>query len=274
MRYRSNSVENTNASARTISEVMSPKISFVDPSILSSETRINVEGSLEVINYDPIVGDVRNPSTTELKQIIGGNFAAQQRAVTSQDYKALTYSMPSDFGAIKRCSIDRDSDSFRRNLNLYVMCEDNNGALTPANNTIKTNLKTWLGQNKIINDTIDILDAKIVNIGIRYFAIGAIGVNKYETLVSANNKLKEMFRQKMDIGEPFQITDIYSTLNRVRGIADVQNVKIENITGTGYSNVSYNIGENTTADGRFVNVPKNVVFEVKYLDTDIIGNIE
>ena len=92
------------------------------------------------------------------------NFASQNRAVTEQDYKALVYAMPGQYGSVKRCSIYRDSDSFRRNLNLYVVSQDKNSRLTATNNQVKTNLKTWLSQYKMINDTIDILDAKVVNI--------------------------------------------------------------------------------------------------------------
>jgi hypothetical protein len=194
--------------------------------------------------------------------------------VTSQDYKALVYSMPPQFGGVKRCSIFRDSDSFRRDLNLYVVCEDNSGFLAHANNNIKTNLKTWLGQNKIINDTISVLDAKIVNIRIRYSAVAAVGANKYEILVNVNKKLKEMFLTKLDIGEPFNISEIYKAVNRVRGIVDVQDVKVENVTGTNYSNVSFDIDQNTTADGRLIEVPSNAILEIKYLDSDIVGSIE
>ena len=37
-----------------------------------------------------------------------------------------------------------------------------------SNNTIKNNLKTWLNQYKMLNDTIDILDPYIINIGINF----------------------------------------------------------------------------------------------------------
>ena len=246
---------------------------FKDPSLLNSQTRSTVENSLEVINYDPIVGDVALPAADELKEIIAGSFGSQNRAVTEQDYKALTYSMPPRFGSIKRCSIYRDSDSFKRNINLYVMSQDSNGHLVNSNINVKTNLKTWLGQNKIINDTIDILDAKVVNIQIKYTAVSVMGVNNFDVLANANNALKRSFSQKMNIGESLNIGDIYTLLNGVTGIADVRNVEIVNVTSTGYSSINLSMRNNITADGRFIRVPKNVVLEIKYPDTDIIGTI-
>jgi len=274
IRYRRNSVSNTNASARSITDTLSSNFAFKDPSILNGETQRSVASSLEVINYEPIIGDVANPSAEELRQLINGIMGAQNRAVTTEDYKALVYSMPPQFGAIKRCAIYRDSDSFRRNLDLYLLAQDKDGYLTTTTNSVKENLKTWLGRNKIINDTIDILDGKVVNIQIKYTAVAVLGTNKYDVLANANTALKKMYEQKLDIGAPFSIAEIYTTLNKVRGIADVRDVDIVGITGTGYSNISFSIDANTSADGRFINVPKNVVLEVKYLDTDIIGSIQ
>tara|TARA_R100000664_G_C2758622_1_gene147657 strand:+ start:3244 stop:5043 length:1800 start_codon:yes stop_codon:yes gene_type:complete len=271
--FRRNSVSNTNASARSIDSVVSADFAFSDPSILSPVKSSAVRNSLEVINYDPITGDVANPSVTELKEMIAGSMAAQNRAVTAQDYKAMVYAMPPSFGSIKRCSIHRDSDSFRRNINLYVLSQDSDGYLSTTNVSVKNNLKTWLGQNKVINDTIDILDAKVVNIQIKYTAVSVLGFNRFDVMVKADAALRSLLRQKMDIGESFNVGQIYTTLNGVTGISDVRDVRIININSTGYSGISFSIEDNTTPDGRFIMVPKNVALEVKYLDQDIIGSI-
>ena len=228
---------------------------------------------MEVNNTEAFTGNVSNPSITQLKETISGVFASQNRAVTEQDYQALIYAMPPQFGAVKRCAISRDSDSFRRNLNLFVISEDNDGNLTATNNTIKENLKIWLGRNKMINDTIDMLDAKVVNIQIAFDAVSAVGTDKYQVQVNAVQRLKNLFSTKLDIGQPFDISQVYNTLNKTRGIVDVTDVRITNKFGGEYSNIGYNIRENTTPDGRFVDVPRNVILEVKFVDTDIRGTI-
>ena len=106
-----------------------------------------------------------------------------------------------------------------------------------------------------------------------YTAVAVLGANKYDILAKGNGALREMFTQKLNIGEPFNIADIYTKLNSVTGIADVRTVRVKNITSADYSNINFDIRENTTPDGRFVEVPKNVILEIKYLDTDIIGSI-
>lgn len=182
--------------------------------------------------------------------------------------------MPPQYGGLRRCSIYRDSDSFRRNLNLYVISEDNSNNLVATNSTIKENLKTWLTQNKMINDTIDIMDAKIINIQISFDAVAEVGVDKFDALNAGIEKLKETYKYKLDIGEPFSLAQIYSVLNKTVGISDVTNVRVTNKFGGAYSNIGYDIRERTTADGRYVNVPKNVILEIKYPDTDIKGTIK
>jgi len=274
VRYRRNSARNTNASAGSVTTVNNFNLEFKDPTALVASTKNTVLGSLEVTNLDPIVGSVGAPSREELKQTIAGVHAAQNRAVTEQDYKALVYSMPAQFGGVKRCAIYRDSDSFRRNLNLYLISEDNNGNLVATNSTIKDNLKTWLTKNKMINDTIDIMDAKIVNIQVHYTAMAELGVDKFDALTAADEQLRILFAQKQDIGEPFSIASIYSVLNNTPEISDVTNVKITNVFGGVYSSLGFNIRENTTRDGRYINVPKNVILEIKTLDTDIKGTIK
>ena len=90
--------------------------------------------------------------------------------------------MPAKFGALKRASVVRNPDSFKRNLNLYVLAEDSNVKLIAPNSLLKENLKMWIGRYKMIHDTIDILDAKIVNLGIRFKVVADPEINLSATI--------------------------------------------------------------------------------------------
>ena len=72
----------------------------------------------------------------------------------------------------------------------------------------------------MINDTVDILDAKIVNIAIEFEVISSVEVNKYEVLDSCILALREKFKNTMYIGDRFYTTDVYTTLNKTRGVVD------------------------------------------------------
>lgn len=271
--YRANSVNNVNASVGSLSQVVSPSFSFADEANLSNDVKNAVRASLEIDNEFPIIGSTTVPTTEELKIRALNYFASQNRAVTKEDYKAFTYAMPAKFGSIARCNIVRDADSIKRNLNLYVLSEDSNGFLVSANTTIKQNLKTWLSRVKMVNDTVDILDAKVVNIGIKFSIKATQQESKYSALDDGIKAVKEEFKRKFEIGEPIYLTDVMVALQKVPTIADVKKVTIFNRVGGVYSDVGYDIEANKSADGRYVSIPEDHIFEIKYPNSDIIGTV-
>jgi hypothetical protein len=270
---RANDNVTTNAAVGSITSVVNPIVEYTDINILNPIDVGRVSSSLEVFNEEPIVGDANLDSPTELKTKIFDYFAAQNRAVTETDYQALAYAMPSKFGAIKRVRVIRDPDSLKRNLNMYVVSSNNN-IFFPTNNTTKENLKTWLLKSKMVNDTIDILDAKIINLSIEYHVVGRLDVPKSDILIDANNALALSYARKADIGEPFFITDVYKILKDIDTIVDVTRVKITQNNGGNYSDVRFSVLENTSADGRYINIPLNCIYEIKFLQDDIKGYVK
>ena len=222
-----------------------------------------------------MLGDITEPSVTEIKQRIKSSFSAQGRAVTLEDYTNLVYRMPSQFGAIKKCHIIRDVDSFKRNLNLYILSENTNRKLTKANHALKNNLKTWINRYKMINDTIDILDAEIVNIGIEFELVSYSASNKFDVLEAATRTLRNELNKKVfSIGEPFYITDVYTILNRVVGVADTTSVKLTQKNSVQYSQIGFDVDYFTSPDGRYIAIPQNAIFELKFPAIDIKGTIK
>jgi len=248
---------------------------FVFPEEATNPSKIaTVRGSLEVTNERPITGDVSRPTINELKQRITDLFATQNRAVTEDDYRSLIYRMPPKLGRVKRTKVLRDQDSFKRNLNLYVISEDNEGNLITSSDVLKNNIKTFLQDYKMINDTIDILDAKVVNVAIDFVAIIDPGQDKFEALSIAINTIKEnMLAEKFDIGQPIYITKVYDLLNNLDEIVDVVDVDITlKFTGN-YSDYSLSLAEYLSADGRILHAPQDVIYEIKYPNLDIKGTI-
>ena len=70
------------------------------------------------------------------------------------------------------------------------MSSDSSDKLVTPNQTLKNNLKTWLLQYKIINDTVDILDASIVNFGIDYRVAIDLNTNRFDVINRANVALR------------------------------------------------------------------------------------
>lgn len=270
---RTNTSENVNAGVDTLTSVTSAIFEFTDGTSLDPVLVRDVKTSIEVTNEEAIVGDVSSFNTNELKIRAYNSFAAQNRAVTREDYKTMIYKMPPEYGSIKRVNVIRDEDSFKRNLNIYLISEDVNGKLTATNNVIKENLKVWINKNKMMNDTIDILDAKILNLGIDFTIVADLESNKYDVLSNAIFALKSEFSRTREIGEPFFLTDIFTALKKVKGVVDIVKVKAINKRGGIYSNIRYNCDNNLSADGRYIDIPSNVVWEIKHPESDIRGAV-
>jgi len=181
--------------------------------------------------------------------------------------------MPAKFGSVKRVSTQKDPNSLKRNLNMYVVSEDQYGNLTKTNQTIKNNIKTWLNQYRMINDTIDILDPYIINLGIDFVVKAQAGADKYDVLNRCINTIASKYNEDFFIGEPFYISEVYETLKNVNGVLDVVKVKLNNKVGGSYADTILQINTNLSSDGSYLMVPNNGIVEIKYPTQDIRGKI-
>jgi len=271
--YRVTNPTNSNVAVNALSNVSSRTFDYKNRTALSNITVQEINESLEVNNEKPILGDTSKLSAAELKRRVFDTFPTQNRAVTQADYENLAYRMPAKFGSIKRVSVQRDADSQKRNLNMYVVSEDRFGKLTETNNTIKENMKTWLNNYRMLSDTIDILDPYILNIGVEFVIKPVPSANKFVVLDRAVNNLRSRLTDIQYIGEQFSISDIYSYLKETPGVLDVLKVKIVPKTSSEYNQASLSINDNLSPDGNYLIVPKNAIVEIKFPEVDIKGKV-
>ena len=190
-----------------------------------------------------------------------------------QDYVSAAYAMPANFGAVKRASISRDDNDLTRNMNMFVISQDENGYLQKSSDAIKENLKTWLNSMRMINDSLDILDTEIVNIGIEFDIIAKQDANKHAAFDLSK---EEIFSQLNDvspeIGESFQLTEIFRILKEIPEVLDVVNVKVVSKSTSVHSSYDLSIEDNLSGDGRQLYIPQNAIWELKYR-SDITGTV-
>jgi len=268
--YRVNTSDTINASVSSVNTVVNPILEF-RTSVYSKQEALSQILGIEVDNEEPMVGSYTTPTNEELRVRAYGAFATQNRAVTKQDYIAVAYRMPAKFGAVKRATVVQDTDSSRRNINMYIVSVTTNGELTLATDSLKQNLKTWLSKYKMVNDTVDILDAVIINIGLKFEVITDLTKDTNIILNECLVAVKAILSEKLNIGEPFYLTDIYKTLNAVVGVVDTKSVQVFQKTGDGYSSSQFSVFENLSRDGRYLSVPDNTIIEIRDLDNDITG---
>jgi hypothetical protein len=219
-----------------------------------------------------MLGESVLPTTEEVRIRAKSIYAAQNRAVTKQDYEALLYALPTKFGSVKRCSVQRDNKSLKRNLNIFVVSENANNRLVPTPTSIKNNIKTWLSSKKMMNDTIDILNARRLSLGLTYSILVSPNQNKYDVTANCNMILESYFQTYIpEIGEPFGISEVYKILNAVSGVEDVIDIDVVQKSGSSYGSLKFDIASRTTPDRRLVLVPSDVIWEVRFPNSDISG---
>ena len=110
--------------------------------------------------------------------------------------------------------------------------------------------------------------------GIEFEIVVESNAERLVTLANATREVKKEFSRLRDIGEPLFITDVYTALKKTTGVLDVIKVDIVPKVGTLYSDYTINISQNLSPDGRYVIIPDDSIFEIKFPDLDIKGTIK
>jgi len=206
-------------------------------------------------------------------------FTTQQRTVTADDYMVRALSLPSNYGNISKIHIESEKLSnllpgeTPSILNMFILAYDVNKKLTYASNALKQNLKTYLSQYRVINDSIKIKDAFIINIGVDFEITVLPQYNSNLVIANCISSLKDYFNiDKWEINEPILLKDLYILLDKIDGVQTVKNITIANKSGAmmGYSVYSYDIKGATINNVIYPSLDP-MIFEVKFPDSDIRG---
>tara|TARA_A100001201_G_scaffold3475_4_gene7921 strand:+ start:4205 stop:6061 length:1857 start_codon:yes stop_codon:yes gene_type:complete len=242
--------------------------------------------TLAVNNAQPAQGGNKRESVEAIRQNAISAFAAQNRVVTREDYIARCYAMPSRYGTVAKAYViqdtqqdtldqlyPRDTISNPLALNLYVLGYDVNGNLTPLNQALKENLRTYLSNFRMLTDAINIKAGHIVNIGIDFEIIPQPDFNSNEVLIRCIDRLKTIFHNdRMQINGSINRSSLISELDKVEGVQSVSDIIISNKFDGSYSNVVYDI-ETATKNNIIYPSLDPMIFEIKFPDSDIKGRI-
>jgi hypothetical protein len=247
-----------------------------------------VKASIAASNIIPAVGSRGIESNEEIRQNAMSYFAAQDRCVTAEDYETRILSMHPKYGRIAKIKIIQDeqiaigdsTNPLERipnplALNAYCLAYDSNRNLVHLNAAMKSNLKNYLDQYRMVTDAINIKNGYIINIQVNFEIITYPNiVNKREVVIKCVDELKTFFDiNEWYIGQPIILSEIYTLLDRVDGVRTVSDVSIVNKfdnAGVDYSTNVYDIGS-ATIDGVVYTSLDPSIFEVKYPNKDIFG---
>jgi len=245
-----------------------------------------VKSSVAVNNALPAVGGKARDEQESIRQNAMASFAAQNRAITREDYIVRCYSMPAKYGSVSKAYVVADSQvnpydvTYPREtipnplaLNVYVLSYDSNKNLVPANTALLENLRTYLSNYRMLTDGINLKTAYIVNLGIEFEVIPKPNYNSNEVILQCIDRLKTLFdNDRMQINGSINISNIISDLDRLDGVQSIPKLEFTNLydTNAGYSGNVYNI-DLATRNGILYPSLDPCIFEIKYPDSDIKG---
>jgi hypothetical protein len=171
----------------------------------------------------------------------------------------------------KKNNVNEKNNPFA--INLYVLGYDSNKYLSTLNKAVKENLKTYLGEYRMLTDGINILDGFIINIGVDFEIRVYGGYNKREVLTRCINELKEYFIiDNWTFNMPINISEVELVIAGVEGVQSVPRCEIVNKCLGNYSPHSYNISDATKNKMVYPSLDPSI-FEIKFPNKDIKGRV-
>jgi hypothetical protein len=240
-----------------------------------------VYNNISVVNPEGASGGGAGDSDDDIRLKSLSTFTTQQRTITQDDYLIRALSLPSEYGSVAKVYVESEKLSnllpgeIPSILNLFVLSYDIDKKLETSSTALKQNLSTYLSQYRMVNDSIKIKDAFIINIGVDFEITVLPQYNNNLVLINCIAALKDYFNiDKWQINEPIMLRDLYILLDNIEGVQTVNSVIINNKSGigSGYSSYSYDVSGATINNIIYPSLDP-MIFEVKYPDNDIKGRV-
>jgi len=275
---------------------------------LDTATQDTSNASLIVFNESPSSGGASQETLIEIKENAAAYFNAQNRAVTRADYITRVYSLPQKYGNIAKAFIVQDEQLEQNGqlevidgvakrignistipnpmaLNMYLLGHTGNKKLTQVNQAVKENLKLYLSQYRLLTDAINLKDAYVINIGVKFNIITRRGFNKNDVLFKAIQQVKNFFAtEKWQINQPIVLSDLAYQISLVDGVVSIVPPETNNpqknlivitnkhLTTDNYSGNVYDM-DSASKDGVVYPSLDPSIFELKFPDSDIEGRV-
>ena len=281
VRYLTGGGIESNVEAGTLTVLNDTNFRFINPNLANTALADQIFASVSSNNPLAADGGQDGDTVEELRLNAVGNFQNQLRTVTKEDYLIRSLSMPSNLGVIAKAYAmpakigEYQHGEIHTMLDLFVLTYDSNTKLRTASTLIKRNLQPYLAEYRMINDSVKIKDAFIINIEVVFDIIVLPNFNNNETITKCITSLTNLFNiDNWQINEPILLKDLYILLDKVEGVQTVKNVTINNLVGEnlGYSEFAYDIPGATIDDVVYPSLDP-MIFEVKYPNTDIKGRV-
>jgi hypothetical protein len=270
VKYRIGGGKNSNIGVNIVNSIDSVELNVNGP---VSSVNTQVIQSLKVTNITPAVGGADQPTIEELRNMISYNFAAQDRAVTLNDYKSLIETMPSTFGAPAKVNVMEEDNKVK----IKILSYDDKGNLTDTvSNTLKNNIINYLSEYRMINDYIDIANGEVIDLGLEIDLIIDKNENPTDIIKTTINTTIDFFSiDKRKMGDPLFVGDLFRQIGQENGVINVIDIRVYGKTGGQYSSaeVSQSYSNNSTKEiaqsDMTIFMKSNQIYQIRFPNVDI-----
>jgi hypothetical protein len=241
----------------------------------NTATNNSVKSSLTVNNPIPALGGKNAPSIEEIRNYIRYNFSAQNRAVTIKDYQTIINNMPGQYGIPFRVGVQENQNK----IQVYILGLNADGTLNnTSNTTLQQNIATYLSNYRMMNDYIEVLDARIVNISFQVDLLVDHNYSQSQIISQVVNDItSHMSVNNFDMGENIYLGGLYQTINSVNGVLNTIEIRVYNMVGGVYSinqitqpYIDASTMQIDISDAYTLYGEPETMYEVKFPNTDII----
>ena len=270
VKYRIGGGKSSNLGVNVINSVDEVEFNVNGP---SGTINSQVVGSLRVSNVTPAIGGADQPTIEEIRNMVAYNFAAQNRAVTLNDYKSLIETMPSTFGAPAKVNVMEEDNKVRIKLLSY----DDLGNLTDTvSNTLKNNIINYLSEYRMINDYIDIASGEVIDFGLEIDLHVDKNENPTDIVRTVIQNTTSFFAiEKRKMGDPLFVGDLKREIGNVGGVTNVIDVRVFNKIGGQYSSTEVSQAYSDTLTKEILQsdmtifMKSNQIFQIRFPNIDI-----
>jgi hypothetical protein len=270
VQYRVGGGISTNLGVNVLNQLGTVSFFVNGPSQTQNTTVIN---SLSCNNTTAAIGGANVPTIEEVRNYVTYNFAAQNRAVTINDYESLIRKMPSQFGAPAKVAVTEQENKIK----IQILSYDSSGGLSNViSNTLKTNIANYLSNYRMINDYISVESAQVIDLSMDISVVLDSSQNQGVVISQIIDIVTKYFSPSVrEMGENVYISEIRRQVQTLNGVISVAAMDVINEVGGQYSSsqTSQRYLDSTTRQIELIDetifAEPTQIYQVRYPGKDI-----
>ena len=274
IQYRVGGGQASNLGVNTINQIGTVSFSVNGPSASANRSVIN---SLRCNNVTAAIGGANIPTTEDVRQMVTFNFAAQNRAVTVNDYESIIKTMPSIYGAPAKVAITEENNKIK----IKMLSYDIIGNLTDViSDTLKQNVANYLSNYRMINDYISIESAQPIDLGVECDVVLDATQNSGAVIGKVIDIITTYFSPlDRQLGQNVVVSELRRLIQAENGIISISDMRFFNKVGGQYSSFQTSQPYSNTATKQIGLVADTIfaepsqIYQIRFPNKDIVVRV-